>query len=40
MNNKGVLMNQEEFEKKLQEGEKDFRKCDFKRMEIIEKDLS
>lgn len=33
-------MNQEEFEKKLLEGEKDFRKCDFKRMEIIEKDLS
>lgn len=33
-------MNQEEFEKKLLEGVKDFRKCNFKRMEIIEKDLS
>ena len=40
MNNKGALMNQEEFEKKLLEGLKDFRKCNFKRMEIIEKDLS
>ena len=27
MNNKGALMNQEEFEKKLLEGLKDFRKC-------------